>query len=322
MKVVTAGETAVVLDPLEDGAPAAGSRFQLRVSGSESNFGIALARLGVDVTWVSRLGTGPLGDLVLDVLREQRIDTTFVTRDADAPTAITFKVRRDGATSLVYYRRGSAASRLAIADAPETVVAGADVVHLTGITMALGDTARAFVLELARRARSARATVTFDLNYRAALWSPADAAAACATALPLADWVLAGEDEARSLFGGDDRAGTIDAIRRSGARGVILRVGAEGAIVAARGGEIMHVPAPVLGAIVDDIGAGDAFDAGFVFGLLRQLPPERCAEIGNLLAAYALSGTGEWEQMPTSDELGAQLDQCAGGPPTTKRGST
>jgi 2-dehydro-3-deoxygluconokinase len=112
-RVLTVGETMALLDPLEDGEPATGSRFALRVAGAESNFAIALARLGVDVAWASRLGADPFGDLVARTVADEGVDVRWVRRDADAPTGAFFKLRSSGRTSIHYYRHGSAASRRA-----------------------------------------------------------------------------------------------------------------------------------------------------------------------------------------------------------------
>ena len=307
-RVMTLGETGVLLDPVTDGGVELGALFRLRVSGSESNFAIGLRRLGIPVTWVSRLGADPMGDLVLRTLDAEGVDLDFVVRDAEAPTAATFKIRNEGATRLAYYRRGSAASRMAPGDVPEAALDGAGVVHLTGITMALGTRPMAVVLAVARRARRRGATVTFDLNYRPALWSPDAAAAAIRMVLPRTDWVMCGEDEARLLFGGDDAAATVDRLFAAGARRVVLRIGEAGALVA-RDGNLVHVPAFEIGRIADDIGAGDAFDAGFVYGLICDLGPERSARVGNLLASRALSGTGDWETLPRLDEIQALLSE-------------
>src|SRR5215218_2846256 len=107
-RVLTVGETMALLDPLQDGQPVTGSRFGLRVAGAESNFAIALSRLGVDVAWISRLGADPFGDLIARTVADEDVDVRWVTRDDAAATGAFFKVRASGRTSVHYYRRGSA----------------------------------------------------------------------------------------------------------------------------------------------------------------------------------------------------------------------
>src|SRR5919106_339789 len=115
-RVLTVGETMALLDPIEQGEPALGSGYRLRIAGAESNFAIALSRLGVDVTWVSRLGSDPFGALVAETIEREGVDLRWVRYDASAPTGVFFKLRSSGQTSVSYYRRGSAASRLAEGD--------------------------------------------------------------------------------------------------------------------------------------------------------------------------------------------------------------
>jgi 2-dehydro-3-deoxygluconokinase len=283
-RVVTAGETMALLDPEREGELELGDRLQLRFAGAESNFAIALARLEVPVAWISRLGADRLGVLIHRTLQEEGVDVRWVRVDRDAPTGLFYKWRADGKTSVAYHRRGSAASRMQPADVPHEALEGAALVHLTGITMALGEGPRAMVLDVARRARQAGAIVTFDPNYRAALWEgPEAAAGAMAPVLEHVDWYLCGAQEAAALGTGE-------------APGVVVRT-ADAAVVVT-GGERIEVPAPSREAVVDEVGAGDAFAAGFAYGLLQGRSPRAAVEAAHAVAAWALRGTGDWETLP------------------------
>jgi 2-dehydro-3-deoxygluconokinase len=306
-RVVTAGETMALLDPVDDGELELGGLLALRIAGAESNFAVGLARLGVPVTWISRLGADRLGALVRAALAEEGVDLRWVREDPDAPTGLFYKWRADGRTSVAYHRRGSAASRLAPADVPDEALAGASLVHLTGITMALGDGPRALVLDVARRARAAGATVVFDPNYRPALWDgPQAAAAAMEPVLEHVDWYLCGAGEGETLLGASDAHGVLGALAARGVGGAVVRVGERGALVAA-GGEVSEVAPARREEVVDEVGAGDAFAAGFAYGLLEGWAPERCTHSANVVAAAALRGTGDWETLPRLDEVRALL---------------
>jgi 2-dehydro-3-deoxygluconokinase len=282
-RVVTAGETMALLDPVADGEPELDDLLRLRIAGAESNFAVALARLGESVTWISRLGADRLGTVVRGALEAEGIDLRFVVEDPGAPTGLFYKWRSGGRSSVAYYRHGSAASRLAPADVPDAALDGAALVHLTGITMALGDGPRELVLDVARRARAAGAIVTFDPNYRPALWSgPEAAAAAMEPVLDHVDWYLCGAAEAEMLTGG------ARAVVRHADRTVI--------------GDVVVTPARAE-EVVDEIGAGDAFAAGFAYGLLRGWDPEACARAAHVIAGWALRGTGDWETLPRLDEV-------------------
>src|SRR5919108_3422802 len=179
------------------------------------------------------LGADRLGALVRGALEDEGVDLRWVREDAGAPTGLFYKWRADGRTAVAYYRRGSAASRLEPADVPDEALAGARVVHLTGITMALSASARALVLDVARRAHEAGATVTFDPNYRPALWDgPEAAGAAIEPVLEHVDWYLCGEGEGCALLGADDAHGALRALAARGVGGAVVRVGERGALVA------------------------------------------------------------------------------------------
>jgi 2-dehydro-3-deoxygluconokinase len=291
MTVLTVGETMALLDPVEDGQLDLGDLLRLRIAGAESNFAVGLARLGVGVRWVSRLGNDRFGDLVIETLAREGVDVEFVRRD-EARTGLFVKWRVGGQSSVTYYRAGSAASRLAPGDVPDAALQGVRLVHLTGITMALSESARALVLEVAERAKSCGATVLFDPNFRPALPDrPASAATRQRDVLPYVDWYLCGESEAKLLWGDEEIP-----VR------TVIRIGARGAVV---DGEL--VPPPQMTDVVDEIGAGDAFAAGFAYGLLRSWTPAESVRAGHVLAARALAGTGDWETGPRLAEVEHEL---------------
>jgi 2-dehydro-3-deoxygluconokinase len=289
--VLTVGETMALLDPLEDGPLRLGMPLTLRFAGAESNFAVALARLGVDVAWISRLGRDPFGDLIEAGLEAEGVDLRWVRRD-EAPTGLFVKWRDDGRSSVTYRRAGSAASRLAPGDVPDEALDGVRLVHLTGITMAISGSARELVLDVARRAKERGAVVTFDPNFRPALPDTPEAAAERQRAvLEHVDWYLCGEGEAELLWPGGEIP--VRSVKRVGARGAVV----DGVVV----------PPPRAATVVDEVGAGDAFAAGFVYGLLQGWPPVECVRAANVVAAGALAGTGDWETLPRLDEVRAEL---------------
>lgn len=291
MTVLTVGETMALIDPVEDGDLRLGMPLTLRFAGAESNFAIALARLGVPVRWVSRLGRDPLGDLIERGLADEEVDVGCVRWD-DAPTGLFLKWRSKGRSHVVYRRAGSAASRLGREDVPEEAFEGVRLVHLTGITMAISDSARELVVDVARRAKERGAEVLFDPNFRPALPDTPEAAAARQrNVLPFVDWYLCGEAEATLLWGDSEIP-----VR------TVIRLGTRGARV-----DGVDVPPLRLVDVVDEVGAGDAFAAGFAYGLLQGWAPPDCAHCGNVIASAALAGTGDWETLPRLAEVQADL---------------
>lgn len=305
-RVLTLGETMVLLDPLDDERPYAGQRLQLRIGGSESNLAIALARLGTSVVWVSRLGADPFGDVIESTLKKENVEVV-APRDRSAPTGLFYKWREDGRSRNIYYRQGSAASGLSPVDVPPELLAGCDLVHLTGITTAISSTARSLVLDVAQRAQDAKIPVLFDPNYRPALWSSGETAfEAHRELLGNVTWYLCGLDEACALLGTRDSTSTIAAMDAVGITRAVIRIGEEGAVVR-QAGELLQIPLARATSVVDEVGAGDGFTAGFAYGLLRGWSPEACTLAGNLIAARALAGTGDWETFPTRAKFEADL---------------
>lgn len=303
VSVLTVGETMALLDPAESGEIDQGMPFTLRVAGAESNFGIALRRLGVGVRWVSRLGADPLGDVIVRAFDHEGLDLRFVERDPQAFTAVFFKWRAGGRSHVHYLRRGSAASKISAGSVPDEAFEGVELVHLTGITMALSPSARRAVIDVARRAKEQGTMVTFDPNYRPALWDgPWEANEAHRALFPYVDWYLCGMEEGSRLFDAPSRSSLRRETDDAGLQNVVVRVGAEGALVMC-GSSIDAVRPRRLETVLDEVGAGDGFAAGFAYGLLNRWEPARCAHAGNVLAARALLGTGDWETFPRFDEV-------------------
>lgn len=297
-----------LLDPEADGPPRSGARFTLRVAGAESNVAIGLARLGGQARWLSKLGEDVLGAAVRSVLEAEGVDLRWTASDAGAPTGLFFKVRSDGRGAVVYYRTGSAASRLGPTDVPDDALEDVGLVHLTGITLALSDGCRELVLELARRGRESGARVVFDPNYRESLWNGPQAALDAQRPLfELVDWYLCGSAEAGLLFGVEE-PDLLDAMSSARLARAVLRVGGRGSLVMTPDGVAeVAPPSAEQTEVLDEIGAGDAFAAGFAFGLLRGWPPERCARAGHVIAVHALRGTGDWETLLRLDEVAEEL---------------
>jgi len=308
--VLTVGETMALFDPLDDGPYEYGTRLELRIAGAESNFAIAVSRLGIGVSWISCIGCDPFGDVILTALKSEGVDISRVRRDPEAPTGVFFKWRSEGRSFNAYYRRGSAASGLSVKDVPDDALDGVRLVHQSGITTALSESSRELARELAFRARRRGLLTTFDLNYRPRLWTrPAIAGEAAREVLANVDWCLCGLDEGNLIFEttGPDELSNV--LHGAGARNVVIRLGAEGAFVSA-GDSLEKVKPPRLVEVVDEVGAGDAFAAGFVYGLLNTWAPQACVRAGNLIAATALRGTGDWETVARLSEIQEDLVAC------------
>jgi 2-dehydro-3-deoxygluconokinase len=311
--LVTLGETLGLLVAEDVGPLSLARGMRLSMGGAESNVAIGVSRLGVPATWIGRLGRDPIGDLVERNLLAERV-RAVVHRD-DAPTAIMLRERRTAsAQNVTYYRHGSAGSHLCPEDLPAGVVEGAGVLHLTGITPALGEGPAAAVREALRLARAAGVPVSFDLNYRSRLWDAATAAPVFRELAAGADMLFAGDDEARIALEIDDpdKVGPEElasALAELGPREVVIKRGRRGA-TALIDGRLVDVPAvPVQ--IVDSVGAGDAFVAGYLACRLTGRDPDEGLRTAAVTGALAVTVPGDWEASPRLHELallGAEED--------------
>ena len=302
-EVVTFGETMALMRSQTPGPLAHASELRLGIGGAESNVAIALARLGTPVTWFGRVGEDSLGDLVVRELRAEGL-TVHARRDAGAPTGLMIKEQRTQQNQKVsYYRSGSAGSRLGPEDVPVGEIAAARLLHITGITPALSNSAADAVDLAVRAARDAGTLVSLDINYRAALWSAAEASPVLRRLAGQADILFAGDDEAALLVGAAEGPRELaDRLAALGPAQVIVKRGAQGCL-ALLDGECFEQRAIAVQP-VDTVGAGDAFVAGYLAELLCGLPPAARLLTAVRTGAFACLVPGDWEGMPRRGELG------------------
>lgn len=318
--LLTFGESMV---SLRSGGPlSAGGSLDMHVAGAESNVAVGVARLGHSVTWAGVVGADPHGEYILRQLRSERIATKHRV-DATRPTGVMFLERRTAdITRAFYYRTGSAGSTLSPEDVDRALAVRPRVLHLTGITAALSSEARQAVEYAAERAADEGVVVSLDVNYRSRLWSREDARAVLGPLALHANILIASDDElglvaAEPFSGGssDDAESAIAAsLLEQGVGEVVVKRGAAGAGVYTADGRI-EAPAVTVTSI-DTVGAGDAFTAGYLSALLDGADVSCRLQRGAVLGAFAVSTAGDWEGLPTRDEL-SMLDTTASG--TTQR---
>jgi len=299
--VVTLGETMALVKADSPGPLSHVHGLSLGIGGSESNVAIALTRLGTSVTWIGRVGEDSFGDLVLRELRAEGV-RTLCRRDAGGPTGLMVKERRTLEQLKVwYYRAGSAGSRLAPEDISTEAVSSARLLHVTGITPGLSATAAAATFFAVDCARAMGVTVSFDVNYRAGLWSTDEAAPVFRALADKADIVFAGEDEAAIMVGPGDAWAKAARIATLGPTQVVIKRGTAGAQAVIDGVDYNQAAVPVKA--IDTVGAGDAFVAGYIAELLVGLPPAGRLATAARVGAFACLVPGDWEGMPRRSEL-------------------
>jgi 2-dehydro-3-deoxygluconokinase len=246
------------------------------------------------------------------------VDVRHLRVDEAASTGVMIRELRDvGPSEVIYWRAGSAGSRLCAEDI-ETAGALIDEaawLHVTGITPALSLTAAAAVEAALVRARAAGATVSLDVNIRLRLWSEAEARAALVPLVRRCDLVLGSVDELAVVSGlsavlTPERHGgplaVADAILSMGPSDVVVRLGSAGAIERGSRGTIA-APALLVDRVVDPVGAGDAFSAGYIASRLRGVRPTDVLAAANACGAAVVGALGDTQGFPNRKELAAIL---------------
>ena len=318
VKLVTFGETMGQYNAEFVGVFGDEGTYMLDCAGAESNLAVGLTKLGftdVEAVWVSRLGDDEAGRFVIDELCG-RVNVKATTHDGETTGISYLNHHSDGEHFKTYFRKGSAASRLAFSDV-EPFLSGADVLHVTGITPALSDSCYEAVISSLKFANERGIAVSFDLNYREQLWSPAEAVEAFEEMIPFSDIFKLGLDEAEAIWG--ESGSAADYARRfqqiSGGLCVVTR-GMSGAV--AFDGENLVGHDGFIVDVVDPVGAGDAFVAGLIGGITEHtnIPSlfrmdakgraqvlSYALELANVCGALTCTRHGDTAAMPTIHEV-------------------
>ncbi len=298
--VVCLGETMVMMVPADPGPVHLVRTWHRAVGGAESNVACHLTRLGVRSSWVSAVGDDSFGLAVLDAVSGFGVDVSGVRVDPDRPTGLYVKEASPHGSPVRYYRRGSAASGMGMEMIDRLGLGEVELVHVSGITPALSDSCLAMMRELLRRPRHGF-QISFDLNWRPALWVDRDPRVLRELA-DMADIVLAGADEAELVWGTGDpqRLRTL----LPGPASLVVKQGADGATLL-EGGSSYFEPALDV-EVVEPVGAGDAFAAGFLAATLAGHAPSVRLRAGHLQAASALL-TAEDVGDPLPDDVSEPL---------------
>ncbi|MRT02497.1 sugar kinase [Ewingella americana] len=306
LDVVTVGEAMAMFVACETGPLEEVSQFTRQVAGAELNVAIGLSRLGLKVGWASRVGDDVFGRFVLKQLEKEQINAGQVTVDNRFPTGFQLKSKELGGKDprVEYFRKGSAASHLSVADFNPDYFGAARHLHLSGVAAALSDTSLALSKFAASEMRKAGKTISFDPNLRPVLWSSEQQMRKEINALAFAaDWVLPGLGEGQLLTGQQTPQGIADFYLEQGVKAVVIKTGPDGAWFKSASGEQAQVAACKVENVVDTVGAGDGFAVGLISALLEGLSLEQAVQRGNKIGSLAVQAVGDSEGLPTREQL-------------------
>ena len=294
--LITLGETMWRLSPPGQIRLDVADTLDINVGGAESNLAIALSRLGKTVGWWSRLPNNPLGQHIAQTLRTFGVDVSGVYWQDDARLGTYFIEfgSPPRPTQVVYDRANSAASQMQPDDFDWSILSHTRRLHLTGITPALSQSCLETVRRAMREARAANVQISYDLNYRGKLWTWDECRPVMDELASNAHVVIGATRDAQSLTGKSDEGEPLARLLHERWQGptVILTRGAEGTV--AFDGDNFHDVAAFTGVqVVDRIGAGDAFAAGFLCALLDNKPLPQALRYGNAVAALKMTIPGD-----------------------------
>ncbi|WBM70882.1 sugar kinase [Buttiauxella sp. WJP83] len=307
LDVITIGEAMAMFVASQTGDLAAAEQFVKRVAGAELNVATGLARLGLKVGWVSRVGNDSFGRYVQQQLAKEQIDDRGVTIDERYATGFQLKSKAENGTDPIveYFRKGSAASHLSIADFNEEYFCSARHLHLSGVAAALSDSSFELLNHAARVMKQKGKTISFDPNLRPVLWkSEAEMVKQLNTLAFQADWVLPGLSEGALLTGQKTPEAIADFYLDHGVKTVVLKTGADGAWFKTADGEKGAMNAVKVENVIDTVGAGDGFAVGVISALLEGKSLPQAVSRGNKIGSLAIQVIGDSEGLPTRAALG------------------
>ena len=316
--VVTFGEAMVRLSPPHFQRLEQTRSLDLNVGGAELNVAVGVTRLGMKSAWVSKLPKNGLGFLIRDQAQEFGVDCSHIVWSDQGRAGLYFLEfgASPRASSVLYDRSGSAISMIKRGEVDWIkILTGSKHLHVSGITPALSPSAAEVTVEALKAARKAGCTVSYDLNYRKKLWTPADAKKIQEPMMSDVDIFITTEEDTHVVFGIKERdyeaaAQKLAQIFEFKIVAITLREDLSvwrnnWTAIAYQDGKIFRDRKYEV-EIVDRVGAGDSFTAGFLYGWLKEKDVQRGVQYGNAFAAlkHTFPGDFNWSRL---EEVEAQL---------------
>jgi len=301
---VTMGEMMIQLNPVTTGPIRHVDYFEKHAAGAEGNFAIGLARMGLTSGFITRVGNDEFGKYILRVLRSEGVDVSRVIIDREAPTGLYFIQRGypiPEKSSVIYYRKGSAASRLGPDDIDPKYITEAKLFHVTGITPALSESCREATYRALQIAEANNVKISIDTNIRLKLWGADKARETLLPMIQKADIILTDPEDSEILIEERDPRKIARNLLVMGANIVVVKLGGEGALAATKEKVVRKSAFKVP--VEDVIGAGDAFAAGFIASILKGEGVDKALETANVAGALVVMVRGDIENMPSRDEV-------------------
>ena len=312
--VITLGEILLRLSTPINGRLAQGDTLMKHLGGAELNIASEIGQLGLKTAMISKIPNNLLAAFIKNQMNASRVSENYLISDTADDTRLGVYYYEDGSyprkPRVVYDRKHSSINNIDIKDVPETMFYNTRLFHTSGITLGLGGNAQKFAIECIRKFKEQGTLISFDVNYRANLWTGEEARACIEQILPYVDVFFCSEDTARLTFG---KEGTVQDMMRSFTKDYPISVVAAtqrvvhspkihsfgSCIYDAIADRFVQEPAYENIDVVDRIGSGDAYISGALYGLLaHNMDCQKAMEYGNATAAVKNTIPGD---LPSSN---------------------
>jgi 2-dehydro-3-deoxygluconokinase len=301
-EIITIGETMVCFTPDANAPLRYVQDYKSRIAGAESNLAIGVEKLGHTAAWISKLGKDEFGQYVCNMVRAEGVDTKGVIFSESHRTGLMFKETSQGETKVYYYRENSAVSTMTPKDIDESYFENGKILHVTGITPVLSESCMETVIFAMELAKKHNMQISFDPNIRKKLWKTRDFTNSILDFCLKSHIVLLGLDEAEVLLHTKDTDEIFDYLFDKGqAKYIAIKDGDQGAFVSDKINKFFIPPYPCK--CIDPIGAGDAFNAAFLVGILEEKDIEECGKMGGIAGALATETRGDIEGYPSIERI-------------------
>ncbi|WP_188993172.1 sugar kinase [Paenibacillus nasutitermitis] len=307
--LLTFGETMALFMPQEHRGLEGAASLEQGFGGAESNVAIGAARLGCSVGWFGSLGDDPFGRAIFKRLRGEGVDVSRARQVAGQQTGLMFRESVAGKLAVHYYRKHSAASRMRPGDLDLQYITGCKILHVTGITLALSESARETVFAAVAAAKKAGVKVSFDPNLRLKLWSIEEARKFVLPLAEQADYFLPGWDELKLLYETDQLDEVEAKLKQLSAVSIVK--GVDDSTMVIGKGDSQTIPFYKADQVVDTVGAGDGFCSGFLAGILKGMTPVEAVRLGSVSGSLVVQMRGDWEALPDWASVDQRLSDKA-----------
>lgn len=303
MDIISIGETMVMFTPETQGQMRYANNFSSKIAGAETNTLIGLKKLGHNTGWISSVGKDEFGAFVLSSVRAEGVDTSQVMTNDQNPTGIFFKeLINEKNVRIYYYRKHSAMTTLSPENISEEYISNSKFLYITGITPALSQSCKDTIFHAITLAKKNNVKIVFDPNIRRKLWSDEESKTTLLSIAKKADIILPGIEEGYFLLGTKNCEQIAQDFHDYGIKTVVIKLGEQGAYYSTTTKK-GYVPSFKIERVVDPIGAGDGFSAGFLSGMLDGLPINESVLRACAVGAMVTTVSGDIEGLPDKETL-------------------